>query len=106
MMKRIFPCSASRFSRYKNAPDASSSGAFQIQELLLDFFLSGSQQGADGQADTLVLSVHVDDLCLDLLTNSKNVCDVGNSLSGDLGNVDKTVNAGDYLSECAELGDA
>ena len=69
---------------------------------LLDFFSLGSQQSADGQRDTLVLSVHIGDLHLDLLALSQNVLGLADALVSDLGDVDQAINAGQDLCEGAE----
>lgn len=50
--------------------------------------------------------VDVDDLSLNFLAYGQNVVDVGNSLSGDLGDVDKAVNTRNDLCKCTELCDA
>ena len=62
----------------------------------------GSQQGADGQRDALMLLIDVDDLRVDFLTLGQNVLRLADAAIRDLGDVDEAVNARDDLSESAE----
>ena len=75
-----------------------------LEELLGVLFVlcGGSQQGADGQGDTLMLLIDVDDLRINFLTLGQNVLRLSDAAVCDLGDVDQAVNARDDLSECAK----
>ena len=60
------------------------------------------QQRTDGQGDTLVLRIDVDDLCIHFLTLSQNVLGLADAAVSDLRDVDQAVHTGDDLCECTE----
>ena len=72
---------------------------------LLNGLLGGSRlaQGADGEADLVLVIVDGGDLHFDLIADGKHVAGLGNAAVGDLGDVDQTVDPGHDLGEGAEV---
>lgn len=62
------------------------------------------QQSADGQADAFSVKVQLGDLNINFLANRQDIRRFGDSLAGDLADVDQTVHTGNDLGEGAESG--